>query len=241
MYLPKYYLLLLLWFFLIGSCNKNPTKSNNTEIQYSGTVTDIDGNAYNTIQIGNQIWMADNLRTTKYRNGDIIKDTLGFSTWELFDEGSYCSYNQDDSNISMYGRLYNWFAIDDRRSLAPVGWHIPSDEEWKELEMYLGMSQSEADLKGPRENNEVGLKLKSTTGWNEDKNGNNESGFTAVPSGFCGNYGDFDGLGFDAIFWSSTLNSDGIPWRRGLGYIAIGVARYTNGKNYGFSVRCIKD
>ena len=241
MYLKRNYVLVLLCIFFNTSCNNNPSKSIDAGIEYSGAVTDIDGNVYNTIQIGNQLWMADNLRTTKYRNGDAIKDTSGFTTWELFDEGSYCNYNQDDSNISMYGRLYNWFAVEDNRGLAPDGWHIPSDEEWKELEIYLGMSQSEADMKGPRENNEVGLMLKSTSGWYDGHNGTNESGFTAVPSGFCGNYGDFDGDGFDAIFWSSTLSSDGIPWRRGLGYIAIGVARYSNGKNYGFSVRCVKD
>lgn len=210
-------------------------------IQYSGTVTDVEGNAYNTIQIGNQLWIADNFRTTKYRNGDAIRDTAGFTTWELFDEGAYLSYNNDDNLVSSYGRLYNWFAVNDKRGLAPDGWHIPSDNEWKELEEYLGMSKEEIDLVGSRDNNEVGIKLKSNSGWHENKNGTNESGFTALPSGFCGNYGDFDGDGFDAIFWSSTLSDDGIPWRRGLGYLALGMARYTNGKNYGFSVRCIKD
>lgn len=223
------------------SCKNNPSKSLDFGIEYSGTVTDIEGNVYNTIQIGNQLWMADNLRTTKYRDGDAIKDTTGSTTWELLDEGAYCSYNHDDNFVSLYGRLYNWFAVNDHRGLAPDGWHIPSDDEWKELEEYLGMSQEETDMVGSRENNEVGLKLKSTSGWYDEGNGTNESGFTAVPSGFCGNYGDFDGDGYDAIFWSSTLSSEGVPWRRGLGFIAIGVARYSNGKNYGFSVRCIKD
>lgn len=241
MYRKVFYIIVIMSLFINNSCKNNLSEPIDTEIEYSGEITDIEGNIYNTIQIGNQLWMADNLRTTKYCNGDEINDTTGFINWELIMTGTFCNYNHDENFVSSYGRLYNWFAVNDHRGLAPVGWHIPSDDDWKELEEYLGMSQEEADMVGPRENNEVGLKLKSTSGWYDNGNGTNESGFTAVPSGFCGNYGDFDGDGFDAIFWSSTLNNEDIPWRRGLGYIAIGVARYSNSKNYGFSVRCIKD
>jgi len=240
-YKKTFCIIVIVSFIFTSSCDNNQSKITDSEIEYSGTVTDFEGNVYNTIQIGNQLWMAENLRTTLYRNGDVIKDTTGFTSWELFDEGAYVSYNNDDSLVSSYGRLYNWFAVNDQRGLAPDGWHIPSDNDWKELEEYLGMSPEEIDMVGSRENNEVGLKLKSTSGWFDNKNGTNESGFTALPSGFCGNYGDFDGDGFDAIYWSSTLSDDGIPWRRGLGYIAVGIAKYSNEKNYGFSVRCIKD
>lgn len=148
----------------------------------TGTVTDIDGNVYQTIKIGNQWWMAENLKVTHYRNGNAIPNVTSYFSWRDLSSGAYCAYNNDNGNADAYGMIYNWYwyAVDDSRNIAPIGWHVPTDEEWKELEMYLGLSQTEADDTGYRGTDE-GDKLKATTGWYNNGNGTNESGFTALP------------------------------------------------------------
>ena len=220
-------------------------------VQYTGTVTDIDGNVYNTIQIGNQLWMAENLKVTQYRNGDAIPNVTNSQDWEDLISGAFLNYNNDESYVSTYGRLYNWYVISDPRGIAPEGWHVPSDDEWKELELYLGMPQAEADDESSRSTGKVGQKLKSVSewynGWNNVDNvdpeiiGTNESGFSALPGGYAGDNGLTDDMGHDGIFWTSTELIGGLAWRRGLGHASAGVARYTNGNNYGFSIRCIRD
>lgn len=205
-------------------------------------VTDIDGNVYNTIQIGNQVWMAENLKVMHYRNGEVIQNVTDNTQWSNLSTGAYCSYENSVSNISIYGLLYNWSAVDDSRGLAPAGWHIPSDEEWKHLEMYLGMSQTEADDTGSRGTDE-GSKLKSTSGWYNNGNGTNESGFTALPGGYRGNYnGNFYNMGDYTFFWSSTETNSINAGARELDYDESGVYRYYDfDKGYGFSVRCVRD
>ena len=121
--------------------------------------------------------MAENLKVTKYRNGEIIEKVK--TDWGELSTGAYCNYNNDDSNADTYGSLYNWYAVNDRRSIAPKGWHVPTDEEWKQLEMYLGMSQSQADQYASR--GDEGKKLKSTYGW-RGKN-TDDYGFAALPAG----------------------------------------------------------
>ncbi|MCK5521433.1 MAG: fibrobacter succinogenes major paralogous domain-containing protein, partial [Candidatus Marinimicrobia bacterium] len=115
-------------------------------------MTDIDGNTYKVVKIANQIWMAENLKVTKYRDGTVIPDVTDAGAWTGLSTGAYCFYNNDANNAETYGALYNWYAvngntIDTSRifELAPEGWHVPTDAEWKELEMFLGMSQSTAD------------------------------------------------------------------------------------------------
>ena len=151
----------------------------------TGTVTDIDGNTYQTVKIGDQWWMAENLKVTCYRNGDAIPNITDGTTWASLSTGAYCEYNNDINNVATYGRLYNWYAVTDSRNIAPAGWHVPSDAEWKQLEMYLGMSQSEADATGWRGTDEGGkLKEVGTMHWNSPNTGaTNESGFTALPGG----------------------------------------------------------
>ncbi len=131
------------------------------------TVTDIDGNVYQTIQIGNQVWMAENLKVTHYRDGTSIQYVQNELTepdvWETLTTGAYCYYDDSQSNQTTYGNLYNWYAVADSRNIAPEGWHVPTDAEWKELEMALGMSQSEADDAGYRGTNE-GSKLAGNAG-----------------------------------------------------------------------------
>lgn len=209
----------------------------------SNTVTDIDGNVYQTVTIGSQVWMAENLKVTHYRNGDPIPNVTDNATWSGLTSGAYCNYNNDTDNVATYGRLYNWYAVDDSRNIAPEGWHVPTDEEWKQLEMNLGMSQAQADGTGWRGTDEGGkLKETGTTHWVSPNTGaTNESGFSALPGGGRYFYGSFDYMGLDATFWSSTEGSSLIAWYRNLYYYDSQVSRYYYYKRYGFSVRCVQD
>jgi len=208
----------------------------------TGTVTDIDGNVYQTVKIGNQWWMSENLKVTHYRNGDAIPNVTDATEWSNLITGAYCNYGNDVNNATTYGRLYNWYAVNDSRNIAPEGWHVSSDAEWKTLEMYLGMSQSEADDIGWRGTDEGGkLKETGTIHWNSPNTGaTNENGFSALPGGFRLN-GTCDGMGFFAYFWSSSeYLSDG-AWNRNLHYGSSVISRRSGSKQYGFSVRCVRD
>jgi len=195
-------------------------------------------NVYRTVKIGNQIWMAENLKVTQYRNGDLIHYVRDNDRWHATKEGAFCAYSHDMDLVSTYGLLYNWYAVNDGRGLTPEGWHVPSDEEWKILEMYLGMSQEEANKTGWRGTNE-GSKMKEE-GISHWKSFTNESGFSALPGGYRDHNGNFYHMGGYALFWSATEFSGG-AWSRYLGYDYSEVYRYYHGKQNGFSVRCIKD
>ena len=210
----------LLIFLFLASC------IDAQEMSKQSSVKDIDGNVYKTIKIGNQIWMAENLRTTHYRNGDEIPCLRDDDEWDN-NSGAYCYYNNDSSNIGKYGMLYNWFAIDDIRKIAPKGWHVPSDKEWQELIDYLGGDTLAGD------------KMKSIgTGGQAS----NESGFTALSGGYRYNHGVFDGIGTNSYFWSSTESNGGNAWYRYLYYGNSDVYRDDSGwKQGGYSVRCVKD
>jgi len=207
------------------------------------TVTDYDGNVYQTVLIGDQCWMMENLKVTHYRNGDPIPHVTDGGTWSGLSSGAYCEYDNDPSHVPTYGRLYNWYAVDDSRGLAPEGWHVPSDDEWKQLEMYLGMSQAEADAYGWRGTDEGGkLKESGTTHWNPPNEGaTNESGFSALPGGYRGSGGNFGSMGVYAYFWSFTELDSNYSWYRGLSYGLSQGDRVSYSKQYGFSVRCVRD
>ncbi|MFC1725510.1 FISUMP domain-containing protein [candidate division KSB1 bacterium] len=210
----------------------------------TGTVTDIDGNVYQTVKIGNQWWMAENLKVTRYRNGYAIPNVTDNSEWESLSTGAYCIQDHNVSNADIYGHLYNGYAVDDSRNIAPEGWHVPTDEEWKEMEMYLGMSQAEADGNGWRGTNEGGkLKEVGTTHWYSPNEGaTNETGFTALPGGRCSTMGWFYAKTIIAYFWSSSEYNSTSAWYRYLSNSNSGVWRYYNGdKHSGYSVRCVKD
>ncbi|MCF7815049.1 MAG: fibrobacter succinogenes major paralogous domain-containing protein, partial [Candidatus Cloacimonetes bacterium] len=153
----------------------------------NATVTDIDGNVYQTLVLGDQEWMAENLKVTHYRNGDPIPNVTTNSTWAGLSTNAYCYYDNDPANGDTYGALYNWYAVDDARGLAPEGWHVPTDAEIMELEMYLGMSQQQANSTGYRGTNE-GSKLAG--GYDLWQNGAlrndpefGSSGFSFLPGG----------------------------------------------------------
>ncbi len=191
----------------------------------SADVTDIDGNVYRSVQIGRQVWMAENLRTTRYRNGDAIPYARRDRAWTTKTVGMRCTYEHDDALADRYGQLYNFFAVQDERGLCPSGWHVPSDAEWTALTDALG---GEAF---------AGKKMKSTA-WG----GTNSSGFSALPGGYRN---DLDGFFFNVgygFWWSSSANGTDYAWFRLL-YSDYGdVLRYSDyGQRAGFSVRCVRD
>jgi len=203
----------------------------------SSTVCDIDGNCYETIQIGDQLWMAENLKVTHYNNGDEIAYPSN-ADFGSFDEGQYGVYDNDPSNADIYGNLYNWSVVNDDRGVCPDGWHVPSDDEWTILTDYLG-GESVA-----------GGKMKET-GTIEDGDGlwtspntdaTNESGFSALPAGYryYGN-GYYINVGNYGYFWSSSEYYSYSAWSRILIYGGSNVYRSYGSKQYGFSVRCLGD
>ncbi len=208
-----------------------------------GSVVDIDGNTYKTIKIGDQWWMAENLRVTHFGNGEAIPNITDNSTWIGLSTPAYCEFNNNIENLITYGCLYNWYAVNDIRGIAPSGWHVPTDEEWKQLEMYLGMSQADADLIGYRGNDEGGkLKESGTIHWFSPNTGaTNESGFTALPGGSRSSDGTYSNLGSNAGFWSSTEYVSQDCWFRYLYFHLSGINHSYDNKRSGFSVRCVKD
>lgn len=207
------------------------------------TVTDIDGNVYQTVQIGNQIWMAENLQVTHYRNGDAIPNVPGNTEWEALLTGAYCVFDNNITNLSTYGRLYNWFAVNDPRGLAPEGWRVPTDVDWKGLEMFLGMSPADVDIADWR-GLDQGAKLKETgtAHWPApNSEATNVSGFTALPGGDRIENGSFLYLGFYTSFWTSTGSSADAAWRRHLHCNDSRIYRSEYYKRAGFSVRLVKE
>jgi uncharacterized protein (TIGR02145 family) len=207
-------------------------------------MTDIDGNTYFTIKIGDQCWMAENLGVTHYRNGDPIPNVTDDYQWEiLLYADAYCNYMNDENYFPIYGRLYNAWAVTDSRNIAPEGWHVPTDEEWQQLEMYLGMSQLDAGAEDWRGTDE-GDKLKETgiVHWNSPNTGaTNESVFTALPGGGRHTYGGFWLAGQWGFFWSSTEYSTSSQWCRVLAFDYSQIARIHNSSKCGMSIRCVKD
>ena len=194
------------------------------------TTINYEGQTYNIVGIADQCWMKENLN---YETGN-----------------SWC-YNENPTNCTTYGRLYDWATIMNGETssntvpsgvqgICPSGWHLPSDEEWKTLEMYLGMSQSEANNTGWRGTDE-GKKLKSTSGWDSGGNGTDAVGFSALPGGNCDLGGHFSGLGYFGDWWLATEYSSTRAWVRGLPYNTDKINRGNSYKEYGFSVRCVKD
>jgi uncharacterized protein (TIGR02145 family) len=201
----------------------------------SQTVTDIDGNTYNTVQIGTQIWMSENLKTSRYRNGGSIPYVVGNSDWQALTTGAWSNYNHDAANDPIYGKLYNWYTtLGD--TLCPTGWGVPTDDEWTTLTTYLG-GESVAGGK---------MKSVGTTYWYDPNTGaTNESGFSVLPGGYRGYNGSFSSISYNAFFWSATEGDNFFAWLRSLDYDNSIVNRYANffssNKLSGASVRCLKD
>ena len=200
------------------------------------------GYDYATVQIGEQCWFAENLRNEHYANGDAIPGELSNSEWQNADDtnlGAQAIYSNDESNLANYGRLYNWYALDDARGLCPSYWHVPTDGEFMTLEMELGMSESEANSQGWR-GTDQGTQMKSSPGDNPSWNGTNTSGFLGLAGGHRLFNGTFDLGGYNGYFWSSYALGE-FPWYHGLDSGHTEVYRTNDTPRYGFSVRCLKD
>lgn len=221
----------------INQTNGKTTAIFNKSLTY-GTMTDQEGNIYKTITIGTQTWMAENLRTTNYRNGDAINNVIGNKDWIKLATDAYCKYDNTSDNIGIASRglLYNFYAVIDERNIAPMGWHIPTDAEWTTLVNSLGGDS----IAGGK------MKEHGTTHWlSENIGATNESGFTSLPCGWRDNYyGIFEAIDYDVFYWSSTEDDNNFAWYRYLNYDLSSIGRFSESvgdKNSGFSVRCIKD
>lgn len=208
------------------------------------SLADADGNEYHTIMIGTQVWMLENLKTTKFNNGSDITNETDGTTWKGLTTPAYCWYNNSDVNKDLFGGLYNWFAVNSASNLCPTGWRVPTDNDFKSLEEYLGMSAPTADIYGFRGTDE-GSQIKSTNGWSSSGNGTNTSGFTALPGGFrYYDDGSFQSLSQDAYFWTNTpdVNTpDTRAYNRHLIYNSNQIERVVVEKQAGKSVRCVKE
>jgi uncharacterized protein (TIGR02145 family) len=206
----------------------------------SGEIKDRDGNVYHTVTIGTQVWMVENLKTTKYNDGSPIPLVTDGSAWTELSTPGYCWHNNNEAaNKDTYGALYNWYTVNTGK-LCPKGWHVPTDAEWKTLEMYLGLTQAEADDFGYR-GTDQGTQLKNTSGWNSGGNGTNTSGFSALPGGGRNLNGTFFSIGSYGIWWSSSEVGTNYAWFRYLSYNYGYVFRSNDSKQNGFSVRCLRD
>lgn len=198
---------------------------------YTGSVTDYDGNNYNTITIGTQIWLRENLKVTHYRNGDAVPNTTNSYAWIHDSIAAYCWYNNDIANKDIYGAFYNFYVVENASGICPAGWHVPSQSEWNTLVNVVGQS------------NVAGGMLKDTTLWTSPNSGaTNSVGFTALPTG-CRGYDDahFHSLGITTWFWTTTLDWQSNAYVFFLVNNSSGITTYPNPKRDGFSIRCIKD
>lgn len=215
--------------------------TNNTGTSYgnmvcfstTSTVSDIDGNIYNTVTIGTQTWMVENLRTSKYRDGSTISNITSTTIWAGLTTGAWCNFNNDVTNNNKYGKIYNWYAVSDSRNIAPIGWHVPSNTEWTTLRYYVRSAKA----------------LAATTEWTTtstintigcDLSLNNSSGFNALPSGYRYTDGTFYYIGNSSYWWSSDLfgsNAQG----SGMNYNDVRLNDYNFTKSTGCSIRCVMD
>ena len=187
---------------------------------------------YPSVLIGAQYWMEKNLEVTTYRNGDPIPYVTDATAWAALTTGAWCYYNNDPANASLYGKLYNWYAVNDPRGLAPAGWHVPTDDELTTLSTTLG---GDAVAGGK-------MKVAGTTRWTAPNTGaDNSSGFAGLPSGHRFNNGSFNYVGFYGYWWSTPENSATNAWSRNLDYNDGNIRRNLNFKQYGFPVRCLRD
>jgi uncharacterized protein (TIGR02145 family) len=206
------------------------------------SVKDVDGNRYNTVKIGNQVWMSENLRTTRYNDGTAIPLATRYRDWADLSGPAYCWYNNDSTHKEVYGALYNWHAVQTGK-LCPEGWHVATDEEWNDLQSYLLEE-------GNEEHAGNALKEAGTAHWrNPNADASNSSGFNALPGGYRDYLGPFNMLRADGYWWTSTESNwynptDSVPkiaFYRNLHYKDPDLQRSATYKSFGFCVRCLMD
>lgn len=202
---------------------------------------DVDGNLYHTVKIGTQEWMQENLKTTKYRDGSAIPNITSADDWANLFSGAYCDYNNDTTNVSTYGRLYNWYAVIDARNICPAGWHVPTDDEWDKLVTFLGGE----NIAGGKMKSMGSVDYGDGLWYSFNIGGTNESGFTGLPGGHRGDTNGnlpfkFTDLHSYGMWWGLNGNSS-YAWFR---YLIDANAKIQKSQNFsrnGKSIRCIKD
>lgn len=195
------------------------------------TVTDVDGNVYNVVRAGNTCWMAENLKTTRYKDGSPIQNITSESGWSNTASGAWCNYDNNSGNVNTYGRLYNWHAVNNPAGICPDGWHMATQEEWQALMAF-------ANTFG----NGTGGALKATELWANDNIGaTNETGFTALPSGIRNNDGSFEGQLFHTSFWSSTADGSNSAYSYGMWENGDFTIEASQDATRGQACRCVKD
>lgn len=215
---------------LENRCKKDDNNNGNPPV--TGTVTDIDGNTYRTIKIGTQVWMAENLKTTKYRDGDTIPQVKDGGAWSVDTTGAYCNWNNDINVVPEYGRLYNWYACTNPHKLAPEGWHIPSVSEWGVLIVFLGGDSIAGGS----------MKDTDTTHWASLNIGaTNSSGFTAIAASARASNGPFFGPNLFAAFWTSLSSNNYLAYKYYIINNSAYIYKEDEYKQQGHNVRCIKD
>jgi uncharacterized protein (TIGR02145 family) len=217
---------------------------------YNEIVKDIDGNLYNTVTIGDQVWTVENLRTTRYNDGTPILFNPSVETWGKGTTGKYAFYaNSEDNNLKTYfGALYNWYAVSSQK-LAPKGWHVPTDEEWDDLQNFLVDNGYNYD--GLAIENKIAKSMASKANWTginlevgtvgHDVSTNNKSGFSGYPAGMRMNDGKFDFADYYCAWWSSTESSEEEAYIRILRFDKVALYNGPRNKLFGLSVRLIKD
>jgi len=213
------------------------------------TATDIDGNIYETVTIGTQVWMTENLRTTRFSNGDSIANVTDDADWKNLTTAAFCWFNNDDANEEIYGKLYNWHAVSDSANISPTGWHVPTDEEWKTLETYLGMESADVDssgflFRGIAQNVGGKIRLSGTEFWiTPNDSSTNESCFSGLPGGSRQEDGTFTNLGYFSGWWTDSEKPTGQP---GALYRSVSSENGSFSKSAyrfqnGVYIRCVKD
>jgi len=210
---------------------------------------DADGNDYPVLKIGEQTWMAENLKTTRYRTGDAIPNVINDTTWWSIITGAWCIYDNDPANVNKYGILYNWFAVDDSLDIAPVGWHVATDADWTKLENHLIANGFNYDV--TTTDNKIAKSISTTSGWmicdtiegaiGNDMTKNNKSGFSGLPAGSRACGGQYEYMGLYGYWWCSDEVNATQGRGRALSFQAGGLYGVDAGKLGGSTVRCVKD
>ena len=231
----------ILIIILIQSCKK----------EVDNLIKDSDGNVYTSVTIGTQVWMVENLKTTKYSNGDLIGTTAP-ATLDITSENIpryQWAYGGNENNVNTYGRLYTWYAVIDSRNVCPTGWHVPTDAEWTILTDYLTNNGYGYQGSG----SDIGKSMAATSGWRvdptagnvgNDQASNNSSGFTALPGGSRWSNGTFHYIGDDGYWFTSTELPVGYAWGRFMNFYSNSVNRRSGaigGGGSGDTVRCLRD
>jgi uncharacterized protein (TIGR02145 family) len=216
--------------------NNTDTVKNNVIVGKQGpTISDVEGNSYKTVYIGSQHWMAENLKASRYNNGNLISNLTDNEQWRTSENGAWCNYKNDEFFEQKYGKLYNWYVVNKSMNgdnVCPTGWHIPNDSDWKQLSTYLG-----GEDKAGGAMKEVGFVNWGTP----NTNATNTSLFSGLPGGYRSEYGDFRDISKKGNWWSSSEQSSVGANRFKIEYNSESMSFENNSKKDGYSIRCIKD